>query len=60
MVVHRRYARSLNMLYSLGNIGSGKPTTHEAHCGALGQSPEEQHSLNLQRLGGKLAPLEWT
>jgi len=39
MVVSRRYAnlaRSLDMPYSLGNIGLGKQATHEAHRSALG------------------------
>ena len=59
MVVHRRYAnlaRSLDMPYSLGNIGSRKQASHKG--GALGQSPEERRSLKQQTLGGKLAPLE--
>ena len=52
VVVHRRYVnldKSLDMPYSLGNIGSEKQATHKAHRGALGQ-----------RRGEKLAPLEWT
>ena len=43
VVVHKRYAnlsRSLDMPYSLGNIGSRKQATHKAHHGALRQSPE--------------------
>ena len=42
MIAHRRYvnlARSLNMPYSLENIGFGKQVTHETHHGALAQSP---------------------
>jgi len=61
VVVHMRYAnlpRSLDMLYCLANIGSEKQAIHEAHRGVLGQSPKERHSLKLQRLGGKLTPLE--
>jgi len=61
VVVHTRYvnlSRYLDTPYSLENIGSGRQTTHEAHRDALGQSPEEWHSLKRQRLGGKLAPLE--
>jgi len=63
VVVHRRYvnlARSLDMPYSLGNIGSEKQATYEAHRGAVGQSPKERHSLKLQRHRGKLDPFEWT
>ena len=47
MVSRGRYvnlARSLDMPYSLGNIVYRKQATHEAHRGALGQSPEEQRS----------------
>jgi len=62
VVGHRRYAnltRSLDMPYSLENIVSGKQATHEAHRGALGQSPKEQPSQKQQMLGGKIAHLEW-
>jgi len=57
VVVHMIYvnlARSLDMLYSLGNIGSEKQAIHETPRGALGQSPEERHSLMLQRREGNL------
>jgi len=61
VVGHRRYANlamSLDMPYSLENIGSRKQVTHEAHRGALGQSFKEWWSQKQQALGGKLAPLE--
>jgi len=61
VIVHRRYAnlaRSLDMLYSLENIGSKKQATHEAHRDALGYSPEEWPSLKQQKLEVKLVPLE--
>ena len=62
MVVHRRYVnltRSLDIPYSLGNIGPWKQATHAAHRGTLGQSPKELHSQKQQMLKGKLTPLEW-
>ena len=62
VIGHRRYAnlaRSLDVPYSLGNIMSGKQATHEAHRGALGQSPKQQRSQKQQTLGGKHAPIEW-
>ena len=62
VVGHRRYAslaRSLDISYSLENIGFGKRATQKAHRGTLGQSPEERRSLKQQTLEGKLAPLEW-
>jgi len=58
---HRRHAhltRSLEMPYSLGNIGSRKQASHKG--GALGQSPEERRSLKQQTLAGKLSPHECT
>ena len=63
MVGHKRYAnpaRSLNMPYSLGNIEFGWQSSHEAHRGALGQSPEERRSSKQQKFGETLAPFEWT
>ena len=67
VIVHRRYVNLtrfldmfLDMLYSLENTVFGKQATHEAHRGALGQSPEEWRSQKQQTLGRKLAPLEWT
>jgi len=47
VVSHKRYAnlvRFLHMPYSLRNIVSRKQATHEAHHGALGQSPKERRS----------------
>jgi len=61
VVSHKRYAyltRSLDMPYSLTDIVSRKQATHEAHRGALGQSPEERRSQKQHMLRGKLAPLE--
>jgi len=57
VVGRRRYAnlaRSLDMPYSLGNIVFGKQVTHEAHHGALRQSPKERRSQKQQMVRGNL------